>query len=299
MKRILTHSFLLFLVFSTHCNAINIFEDESRIPVVAGEIRTTRATESETLMEIARREGLGYEVVANSNRQLDPWNPGSGAEVILPGKTIMPYGGKPGLHINLAELRLFHLIDLQDGNYVLNVYPLGIGRKGRETPLGQFHIIVKKKSPQWLVPEGLRVQDPTLPQVMPSGPQNPLGDYWLGLSASGYGIHGTNRPFGVGRRVSYGCIRLYPQDISTLYDQVEIGTPVQISYQPIKAAINDHNLLLEVHPDYMSLFDDPFQHALNVISKTGWPGGIDYSKVRDVVEEQKGMPEIIGHRPHE
>ena len=295
MKRIPAHIFLLLFAFSTHCYAMNIVEEQSKIPVVAGEIITTRTIGDETLMEIARREGFGYEVVANSNRQLDPWNPGSGAEVILPGEAILPYGTKPGLMINLAELRLFHIIDTNEGSYQINIYPLGIGREGRETPEGQYRVIVKKEHPSWRVPEGLLTRNPTLPKVMPAGPQNPLGDYWLGLSAPGYGVHGTNRPLGVGRRVSYGCLRMYPQDIASLYARVEVGTPVQISYQPIKAAWSGNYLLLEVHIDYLERFKNPFQHALTMISKTGWPGEIDYAQVQEVISARRSLPEVVGN----
>lgn len=295
MQRILAYTFPLFLAFTTlNYAAASSPERESKIPVVAGEIRTTRIIGDETLMEVASREGFGFEVVANSNQQIDPWKPGSGTEIILPGEAILPYGVRPGLAINLAELRLFHIMDTNEGGYRVDIYPLGIGREGRETPEGQYHIIVKKKHPDWRVPDGLRIQDSTLPRVMPAGPQNPLGDYWLGLSAPGYGVHGTNRPFGVGRRVSYGCLRMYPQDIATLFAQIESGTPVLISYQPIKAAWSGSYLLLEVHPDYLERFSNPFQNALTVISKTGWPGDIDYAQVRDVISAQRSLPEIIG-----
>jgi L,D-transpeptidase ErfK/SrfK len=248
---------------------------------------------------VARREGFGYEGVANSNRSIDPWHPGSGTKIILPGRAIVPYGAGPGLTINLAELRLFHLIERDDGRYRVDLYPLGIGREGRSTPEGVFRINVKKQGPHWRVPEWLREQDPGLPRFMAPGPNNPLGDYWLGLSAPGYGIHGTNRPFGVGRRVSSGCIRMYPHDIARLYARVDTGTPVSISYQPIKATGNGDNLLLEVHPDYLGRFDDLFQHALHVISKTGWPGLVNYSQVQEVVRKQGGLPEIVGIRRDE
>lgn len=290
--------FSILSVFASLGHAASAVATESTFPAVSGKITTTRTIGDETLMEVALRAGFGYEAVANSNRSLDPWKPGRGTEVILPGKALVPYGAKAGLTINLAELRLFHISALKDG-YRVSIYPLGIGREGRETPEGQFRVIVKQEHPGWRVPEGLRVQEPGLPQVVPPGPHNPLGDYWLGLSAPGYGVHGTNRPLGVGRRVSYGCMRLYPQDIATLYRQIEPGTPVQISYQPIKAAMDGGKLLLEVHPDYQGRFDDPFQNALHVISKTGWQGDIDYSLVRGVVRAQQGLPQIIGRWRHE
>lgn len=243
-------------------------------------------------MEVARREGLGFEVVANSNRHLDPWVPREGSTVLLPEEIILPYGAQLGLTINLAELRLFHFT--KDETPRVSAYPLGIGREGRETPEGFYRVVVKKEQPDWRVPEGLRKTDPSLPKIVPPGPQNPLGDYWLGLSAPGYGVHGTNRPYGVGRRVSYGCLRMYADDIATLYQQIETGAPVQITYQPVKAAWQGDYLLLESHPDYLHRFEDLFQHALSVISRTGWPGEVDYARVKEAVFTQSSLPEIVG-----
>ena len=289
----------LVAIFSTTAFAAGLNDPETLFPRVFGEIRTTTSSGDETLMEVARREGFGFDVVVNSNRAVDPWSPGNGTEIILPGKVIVPYGAQTGLTINLAELRLFHIIERDDRSYQVGIYPLGIGRQGRATPEGVFHINVKQQHPYWRVPEWLRQEDPSLPQVMSPGPNNPLGDYWLGLSAPGYGIHGTNRPFGVGRRISSGCIRMYPHDIAALYARVAIGTPVTISYQPIKATGNGDKLLLEVHPDYLGRFRDPFQHALHVISRTGWAGMVNYSQVRDVVRSQRGIPETVGVRSDE
>ena len=294
MNIVPVHFILFFCALATLAHASRVAELSAAFPVVSGETRTTITTGGETLMELARREGFGYEIMANSNRSVDPWILKRGTKITLPGQVIVPRGSVVGLNINLAELRLFHIITLNDGRYKVSVYPLGIGRAGRETPEGTCYVTIKKLAPQWRVPEVLRRQDPALPRVMSSGPQNPLGEYWIGLSKPGYGLHGTNRPFGVGRRVSSGCMRMYPEDVAVLYEQVEIDTPVRISYQPVKAAIRDDRLLLEVHPDYLGRFGDLFQQALTVISKTRWAGAIDYSRVRIVVREQNSLPEVVG-----
>lgn len=294
MKNALVWTILTLCLISTYAYAASTGNSSLRFPVVAGEDLLTKVEDGKSLMEVARREGYGYENVLNSNPGIDPWQPETKSEVLLPGKAILPYGTKLGLRINLAELRLFHIYKTQEGHYQTDIYPLGIGREGRETPEGEYHIIVKQKNPVWRVPKGLRERDPTLPSLVPPGPENPLGDFWLGLSASGYGVHGTNRPLGVGRRVSYGCLRMYPEDIAVLYDRVRTGLSVQISYQPIKAARHGNELLLEVHPDYLQKYNDLFQQALTVISKTSWPGDIDYNKVKTIISEQRGRPVRIG-----
>ena len=272
--------------------------DEAAIylPKVVGEIRTTKVLEGDTLMDIALREGFGFDAIANSNSHLDPWIPEVDAEVLLPGRVIVPRGAGPGILINLAEMRLFFIEEKKGKVAKITTYPLGIGRKGRETPEGFFNVVIKKEAPYWRVPQALRERDPSLPEIMPPGPQNPLGSHWLGISAPGYGIHGTNRPYGVGRRISYGCLRMFPSDIVELYNQIEAGTPVIISYQPIKAAWENRDLLLEVHPDYLERYDDLFQHALTVISKTGWPGEIDYAHVKELLNQQKNWPQVVGRQ---
>ncbi len=294
MKRRSYSILLVSLIVFAFCNHAAATAEWTIIPKVSGKTTTILAHDGDTLMEVARREGMGFDMVASTNRHLNPWMLSAGTEIILPGQTIIPVGAMPGLLINLAELRLYHIRSQDDIVSKVDIYPLGIGRAGRETPEGEFRVVVKKESPYWRVPEGLRNNDPTLPEVVPPGPGNPLGSHWLGLSAPGYGVHGTNRPYGVGRRISYGCLRMYPEDIVSLYQQVKVGTPVTISYQPIKAAWQDDTLLLEVHTDYLGRFDDPFQLALSVISRTGWPGEIDYMQVKKLVSEQNNLPEVIG-----
>ena len=265
------------------------------IPSVVGQIRTIDTSEGETLMDIARQTGFGYENVANANPTIDPWIPEPESVVILPGLTVLPHGVKPGLTINLAELRLFHVFG-KGTAYQVRSYPLGIGREGRSTPVGEFRVSTKRVNPTWRVPKGLREIDPSLPPLVRPGPDNPLGKHWLGLSISGYGIHGTNRPFGVGRRVSYGCMRMYPEQVAELYPMVAIGTSVHIVYQPVKAGWSGDNLFLEVHPDHLDKKTDLFQEAMQVISKTGVPKEIDYRQIQELVNQQTGIPQIIGSR---
>lgn len=224
----------------------------------------------ETLMAIARRAGLGYQALAEANPGVDPWLPEVGRELTLPYAALLPTGIAPGITVNLAEYRLF-LATPENGSWRIRIYPIGLGREGWETPEGEYTIVNAVADPSWTPPASLRAEKPELPAAMAPGPDNPLGSFWLGLSAPGVGLHGTNQPYGVGRRVSHGCIRLYPDDIADLARRVTVGTPVRIVYQPFKIVRNGDRLLLEVHPDFLHRYPDANAELAASIRKAGWP----------------------------
>lgn len=200
----------------------------------------------ETLMELARRAGIGYDNLIRANPGMDPWNPPPGTRLILPKSALPVPDMTPGITINLAELRLY-LIWEEATVRKVRIYPVGIGREGWESPMGNFQVSVVIENPSWTPPASLRQEKPELPGVVAPGPDNPLGSHWIGLTAQGVGIHGTNQPLGVGRRISHGCIRLYPEDILDLASRVSPGTPVRIIDQPVKHLVRNDILYLEVH----------------------------------------------------
>ena len=224
----------------------------------------------ETLMEIARRAGLGYQALVEANPGVDPWLPEVGRELVLPFAALLPPGIEPGITVNLAEFRLY-LALREGGRWRVRIYPIGLGRQGWETPEGDYTIVNTVDDPSWTPPESLRAEKPELPLTVPPGPDNPLGRHWLGLSAPGVGLHGTNQPYGVGRRVSHGCMRLYPDDIADLAGRVAVGTPVRIIYRPFKAARQGERLLVEVHPDFLQRFSDPGAELATVAQRASWP----------------------------
>lgn len=220
---------------------------------VVGHNLIVMSHKEDTLLDIARRFDIGYSEIVDANPELDPWIPGGNKRVLVPNQFILPDAPHKGIVINLAEMRLYYYPKPQKGQrQQVITHPLGIGRQGWTTPLGKTRIIQKKKDPTWTPPasilaEHLEKGDP-LPKVVPAGPDNPLGAYAMRLGIPGYLLHGTNRPFGVGMRVSHGCIRLFPEDIEHLFGIVAVNTPVEILYQPYKAAIHKNKLYLEAHP---------------------------------------------------
>ncbi len=199
----------------------------------------------DTLLDIARRYDLGYGQLMAVNGGVDPWLPGAGRRITLPGVYLVPEGPREGIVINLAEQRLYYFPP--DGHTV-ETYPIGIGVEPNLTPLGTTRVVGKDVQPSWYPPPSIREERPELPEMVPPGPANPLGDYALRLGWPDYLIHGTNKPYGIGRHVSHGCIRLYPEDIARLFGEVAIGTKVRVVDEEIRLAWIGRELYLAVTP---------------------------------------------------
>jgi len=248
--------------------------------------------QGDSLMEIARWEGLGYENLVAANPGLDPWLPEAGSGVLLPYTSILPVEARPGITINLAEFRLY-LVWQHGDRMRVRIYPIGLGREGWQTPEGDFHVTMVVEKPVWVRPEALRTNDPAIPNVIAPGPDNPLGSHWIELSIKGYGIHGTNRPLGIGRRVSAGCIRLYPHDIIDLAGRVEKGMPVRIVYRPIKLGREGDKLLIEVHNDFLGRIADPLTEIRRAARSLGWETLPEDHELLALVTEARGVPIVI------
>ncbi len=219
-------------------------EDQALI----GRLAQVDTEDDDTLSDLARHFGLGFNDITIANPQLDPWALDDQQTVLLPLQFILPEAPRNGIVLNLANMRLFYYPKNQNS---VQTYPVGIGRDGWNTPLGATRIVAKKAHPAWTVPESIQREHQALgeplPKVVPSGPENPLGDYAMPLGFNGYLIHGTNKPYGIGMQVSHGCVQLYPEDVEVLFEQVDVGTPVRIVHQPYLAALNQNGLYLEAH----------------------------------------------------
>ncbi|MBI5212084.1 MAG: L,D-transpeptidase family protein [Nitrospirae bacterium] len=214
---------------------------------VIGNIKTHKINGEESLIEVARKFGLGYNEIVDANPSLDPFLPGKAVNVKLPTMWILPDTAQhEGIVVNLSEMRLYYFLN-QKGSPLVRTFPIGIGDDGNDTPVGNFKIIEKIVKPSWHVPQSIKKERPELPDVVPPGPANPLGSHALRLSLGSYLIHGTNRPWAVGRKVTHGCLRLYPEDISKLFEMVPNGTKVTIVRQPVKVGIKGNMVYIEVH----------------------------------------------------
>lgn len=249
MQRFLYFVITVLSTFTVQATTFDLPEDGSR---VIGHNLYVYSHEEDTLLDIARRFDLGFNDITHANPNVDPWIPGEGTRVLIPHRFILPDAARKGIVINIAEMRLYYYPKVKKGQrQQVITHPIGVGREGWTTPLGKARITQKRKDPTWTPPESIKKEhlemgDP-LPDVVPAGPDNPLGAYAMRLSMPGYLLHGTNRPYGVGLRVSHGCIRLFPEDIEQLFNIVSVNTPVEIIYQPVKAALKDDVLYLEAH----------------------------------------------------
>jgi L,D-transpeptidase ErfK/SrfK len=222
---------------------------------LVGEVTVITTRYEDTFVSLARAHNVGFEALRRANPEVDEWLPGEGTRVVIPTQFVLPRAPHRGIVVNVAELRLYYFPDA-DGRRVIT-HPISIGRMDWATPLGTTSVVGKVKNPSWYPPESIRAEhlernDP-LPRIVPPGPDNPLGTHALRLGLAGYLIHGTNKPSGVGMRVTHGCIRMFPEDIEALYKTVPAGTRVHIVNQPLKLGWGDAGLYLEAHPPLLQL----------------------------------------------
>ena len=294
---------------------------------VIGAISTVTSTWEDTLVDIARRHGLGYHDIVRANPDVNVWVPGEGTEIVLPNRFILPPGPRTGLVLNLAEYRMYYFPEPKAGETPkVHTYPMSIGRMDWETPLGRTQIVAMAVNPTWYPPQSVRDEhaaegDP-LPRVVMPGPDNPLGTRAMRLGIPRYLIHGTNKPAGVGMRVSHGCIRMFPEDIEFLFDRIPVKTAVRIIDVPIKMGWDGENLVAEVHqlletPQRLpeesaeqidSLDADVGQAEPEVIDKNPLThvteqfiavtaekaGQLDWDMIEAMVERSDGIPANVG-----
>ena len=210
---------------------------------IIGEEQEHNVIAGETLLDIAREYHLGYEELMEANPGVDPWVPAAGLKIKIPSVWILPNGPRHGLVLNIPEMRLYYYLS----EIKVMTFPVGIGMEGWEIPAGNYSIGDKKIDPVWHVPPSIQQEMEAPVTAVSAGPDNPLGRYWMRLSMTSYGIHGTNNPWAVGRRVTHGCLRLYPEDIAFLFPRVPPKTPVTIVYQYAKIGMRDGKAYFQIN----------------------------------------------------
>ena len=255
---------------------------------VLGSVGQYTVVNNESLYEIARRYKTGFNEITAANPGVDPYVPGKGRSLVLPTAWVLPDSERSnGIVINISEMRLYHFYK-QKGVHLVKTYPIGIGDEGNNTPEGKFKVTEKIVHPAWHVPAAIRKEKPELPEVVPAGPNNPMGDYAMRLSNGTVLIHGTNIPWGIGKRVSHGCIRLYPEDIKELFHNTPTGTKVTIINQPVKAGLNGKRVYVEVNEDLEQKNFDYLKRLQELLKKKGLIDRVSMRKLETAVIEKTG-----------
>ncbi|MEC9375778.1 MAG: L,D-transpeptidase family protein [Pseudomonadota bacterium] len=303
MKNIFSFFLLAFGLFWFPYGHAELFEIENLNEQLIGNKDEIIAKYEDTFVQIARNHNLGFEELLLANPNIDPWLPGEGSSIVLPKQFILPQVDRLGIVINLPEYRLYYYYK-QDGIDFVASWPISIGKVNWGTPLLSTFIAGKKKKPSWYPPDSVRAEHAAegdiLPAVVLPGPDNPLGEFALRLGLPSYLIHGTNRPAGIGMRVTHGCIRLFPEDIEWLFNKAALQTPVRIINQPIKFGWSAEGLYIEAHPmleDKQSI--SPMTLAMQSLIKAtdGNQGlSINWDLVEDLVASPSGLPFQIGER---
>lgn len=295
--RILLLFILAVLPLFSFANVYQISQDGSRL---VGELQEHVVKKGDYFQTISNQYNIGILELMETNPGVDPFLPTPGTRLLIPTQMLLPDVPHKGVVINLAELRLYYF---QKGGKEVHVFPVGIGRVGRETPEMVTKIKSRIPNPSWTPPVSIRKEHletlgEELPRVVLAGPDNPLGKFAIQLSYGdgSYLIHGTNKDFGIGMRVSAGCIRLNPDDIEWLFDKVKYGDPVTVINQAVKiSAEPDGQQLIEVHsplskPNGQN--SSVVEMNRDVIEFIG-QDGVDYIKANDALLAQSGIPTNI------
>lgn len=275
---------------------------------VVGRDRLVSAHDQDTLFDIARRYGLGYEEIIQANPGVDIWLPGEGTRILLPMRRILPPGARQGIVVNLPEHRLYYFPRPASNEApVVMIFPVSIGKDGDNTPLGQTHITEKIEHPVWIPTQSIRNEhaargDP-LPRVIGPGPDNPIGEFKmrLGFGDGTYEIHGTNQPASVGMAVTHGCLGMYPEDLAALYALIAVGTPVRLINVPVKLAWSERALVLEAHPAIGTEHQagkPGLEQLAEVLSGTVRDARVSilWERARDALARADGVIATVGNR---
>lgn len=258
-----------------------------RLPAVIGQAKQHPRKGRESIYRIARANGVSASAIHNAN---DGDLTSGGESLLLPTEHAAPLPSFDGVVINLPERNLYVY---RQGKPV-RCYPVAIGMRGWETPVGDFTIVNKKKNPTWFPPKWAVEEKPVRP-----GPGNPLGDRWMGLSVRGYGIHATNAPATVGRYVSHGCLRMYPEHAHELFNQVSVGTPVRIIYERAVVGYRpqDGIVYLAYYPDPYQAGDVTLAQARELLADYGLGAVVDMAALAEALQRPRGVPvPVVGSR---
>ena len=263
------------------------------LPPVIGQPAAEMIGPDDTVLDIAWEHRLGFDRVARLNPDVKVWIPDPGTVVRLPTEHVLPDKPWHGLVINVPEMQLYDFTRI--GAPEPEIFAIAIGDQMDPSLKGEYRVGQKREHPVWSVPASIRAEKPELPPVVPPGPDNPLGDHWMTIGNTTYGIHGTNNRWSIGREATHGCVRLYNDEMDRLYARTREGTPIRLVYQTVKVGQRDGTLYVEAHPDiYQREPADRAAVVLEKLASLGLVDAVDASLVRKAIDEQRGIPVPVG-----
>lgn len=261
-----------------------------------GEMQQTSTSENDTVVTIAERYNIGFNAIESANPEVNVAKLISGSHLSVPTQHLLPNLPREGIVINLPEMRMYYYVA---GTGQVLTYPIGIGKVGKTIPITRTAITRKVKDPIWIPPTDIREfnleQGIVLPRIMPAGPDNPLGQYAIYMRVPTYLIHSTIFPESVGKRASFGCIRMFESDIQTFFPSIKGGIPVTIINAPIKLGWQEDKLYVETHkpleehassqPNMISMVDDLIKDQATLV---------DWQTLAYLANARDGVPHEVG-----
>lgn len=269
--------------------------------VLIGDMQYQLVTEPVEIPQLQQHYNIGYNAIANANPHIDPAKPiPVGSTIVLSTQHLLPNAAREGIVINLPEMRMYYY---PQGSNQVFTYPIGIGKVGKTIPIVNTKVTRKKENPIWVPPADIREynlkQGIVLPSVFPAGPDNPLGPYAIYMQIPTYLIHSTIFPESVGKRASFGCIRMYETDIKEFFPSVAGGIPVVILNTPVKIGWQSDELFMEAHHpliEHAGEYNATLPGIVHQISEQTQhePTLVDWQMVSYIAAEKDGVPHHIG-----
>jgi L,D-transpeptidase ErfK/SrfK len=268
--------------------------------MIVGEEVVYTIKKGDTLERVGALTGVNWWKIAKDNNIDTEKKLQVGQQLRVNARRIVPAAIKNGIVINVPDRTLYFFKNSQ----LVRSFSVGLGLltsktgKSWKTPLGKFKIIAKEKNPTWYVPpsiqEEMEMEGKEVKIMVPPGPDNPLGRYAIKTTIPGILIHETIKPSSVYQFRSHGCIRVQSDHMEKFFEEVELNTPGEVIYIPIKAAVSDTGrVFLEVHGDFYGQIKNLDDETRRQIEKIGAANTVDWQKVQKVLKERSGTAEDV------
>ncbi len=294
-RRVQSAYWFVFLILMSLCSARHAVGQaiEPLSEQIAGGEFSYTVQKGDSLTGIGARFGVEAGLLASDNSLSSRSLLQVGQQLRIDNRHIAPNFLGDGIVINIPQRMLFHF---KEGRLIRH-FPVGLGRPDWRTPTGEFKIVEKRADPTWHVPpsiqEEMRRAGSPVKTCVPPGPDNPLGRHWLGLSISGYGIHGTIAPASIYQFQTHGCIRAHPEDVAALFGEVSRGTPVTLVYRRLMIAKVGPQVFLEAHGDVYKKQPDVEEELGTWLRSSNLDSMVDHRLARDIIRKQEGIARDI------